>query len=69
MLPDHAGGEPDVYLLRHVDRVREEEWRQQNLSEHWVGREHIPERDRDDRDHKLQREQAQARHQATSACA
>ena len=46
MLPDHAADEPIDDLRGDVDRIREEERRQQDVAGHRIGGEHIPERDR-----------------------
>ena len=54
MLPDHAGDEPVDDLLSHIHRVGEEEGRQQDFAEYRIGREHVPDRDRDDGDQDLQ---------------
>jgi hypothetical protein len=63
-----ASGEPLHNLAADIDRVGEEERRQQDAAEQRDSGEDVPHRQRNDRDQQLQRQQRQARHQPASAC-
>jgi hypothetical protein len=66
VLPDHAASEPIDDLATDVDRIREEERRQQDVAEDGHRGKQLPQHQADDRDQHLQGEKRQARHDQKS---